>query len=64
INESPIRALIDTGSMGDFLSTTVADQLHVEKEELSTPLPLQLAVQGPRSKISNHSEMEVQAVTL
>ncbi len=53
INKSPICALINTESTGNFLSTTIADQLHVKKEELITPLPLQLAVQGSRSKINS-----------
>ncbi|KAJ3963622.1 hypothetical protein EV361DRAFT_985947, partial [Lentinula raphanica] len=52
VNGHPARALIDTGSLGDFISTTFADQLGIEKMELTKPLPLQLAVQGSRSKIN------------
>ena len=34
------------------MSTSLADQLHVNQEELDAPLGLQLAVQGSRSKIN------------
>nr|VWO95354.1 Uncharacterized protein [Ganoderma boninense] len=52
VNGKPVRALIDTGSMADFLSTTVMDQLGLRKEILAKPLPVQLAVHGSRSKIN------------
>jgi hypothetical protein len=54
VNGSPVRALVDSGSLGDLISTTVADQLRLKKTELTDPITLQLAVQGSRSKI-NHS---------
>ncbi len=38
--------------MGDFISSSVADQLGLKQIELAVPLPLQLAVQGLRSKIN------------
>ena len=38
--------------MADFISTTVVEQLKLKKEIYSNPLPLQLAVQGSRSKIN------------
>ncbi|KAE9386022.1 hypothetical protein BT96DRAFT_968398, partial [Gymnopus androsaceus JB14] len=44
IDGHPAKALIDSGSLGDFISNTL--------EELKTPLTLQLAVQGSRSKIN------------
>ncbi|KDQ25195.1 hypothetical protein PLEOSDRAFT_159848 [Pleurotus ostreatus PC15] len=46
INGHPVRALLDSGSLGDFLSTTVVEQLGLRKIELQTPIALQLAVQG------------------
>ncbi|CAA7257324.1 unnamed protein product [Cyclocybe aegerita] len=46
-----VRALVDSGSQGDFISTTLVDQLQLRKEELPDPLKLQLAVQGSRSVI-------------
>ncbi|KAE9383129.1 hypothetical protein BT96DRAFT_844508, partial [Gymnopus androsaceus JB14] len=52
LNGQPARALIDTGSLGDFVSSTFADQLGIRKIELTKPLPLQLAVQGSRSRIN------------
>jgi hypothetical protein len=48
INENPARALLDSGSLGDFMSTSLADQLKVKKTALEKPLTLQLAVQGSR----------------
>ncbi|KAG2742092.1 hypothetical protein P692DRAFT_20749485, partial [Suillus brevipes Sb2] len=52
INGRPARALIDTGSLADFMSTSLADQLRVKKIELEKPLTIQLAVQGSRSKVN------------
>ncbi|OSC99586.1 hypothetical protein PYCCODRAFT_1372853, partial [Trametes coccinea BRFM310] len=52
INGSPARALLDTGCMADFMSTTLVDQLKIQTEVLEKQLPVQLAVQGSRSKIS------------
>ncbi|KAG6855158.1 hypothetical protein H0H87_007467, partial [Tephrocybe sp. NHM501043] len=52
INGHPARALLDSGSVGDFMSTSLADQLKVQKITLEKLLPLQLAVQGSRSKVN------------
>ena len=52
INGHQIRALLDTGSMADFLSTTVVDQLDLQSERYAKPLPVQLTVHGSRSKIN------------
>ncbi|KAG6877222.1 hypothetical protein C0992_010584, partial [Termitomyces sp. T32_za158] len=52
INDQPACALVDTGSLGDFISTTLADQLRVMRIELAKPLTLHLAVQGSRSRIN------------
>jgi hypothetical protein len=52
INEQPVRALLDSGSLGDFMSTTLVDQLKLKRIILERPVPLQLAVQGSRSKIN------------
>ncbi|KAF7964564.1 hypothetical protein HWV62_5606, partial [Athelia sp. TMB] len=51
INGQPCCALLDSGSLSDFISTTLADQLKLELKELKKPLPLQLAVSGSRSKV-------------
>ena len=60
INRHPARALIDSGSLGDFMSTTLADQLKLTKEKLEVPLGLQLAVQGSRSKINARTKAKLQ----
>ena len=52
INGHTIRALLDTGSMADFLSTTVVDQLKLPKEVYQKPLSVQLVVHRSRSKIN------------
>ncbi|KAG6913321.1 hypothetical protein DXG01_007762, partial [Tephrocybe rancida] len=52
IDGHPVRALVDSGSLGDFMSSTIAEQLKVKKVELSSPVPVQLAVQGSRSKVN------------
>lgn len=52
INGQPTRALIDSGSLAEFMSTKLAHQLDVKPFELEKPLPVQLAVQGSRTKIN------------
>ena len=52
VNGLPVRALIDSGSLGDFISSTLVDQLKLKRTILDKPLGLQLAVQGSRSKIN------------
>lgn len=46
----PCHTLLDTGSMADFMSTTLVNQLGLKKEILAKPLPVQLVVHGPWSK--------------
>ena len=58
INGQPARALLDSGLLGDFMSSTIADQLKVKKDKLASPLGLQLAVQGSRSKINAGAVVE------
>ena len=50
-------ALLDSGLLGDFLSSTLADQLNVKRVKLNAPLTLQLAVQGSRSKINSGAKV-------
>ncbi|KAG2106852.1 hypothetical protein BD769DRAFT_1366511 [Suillus cothurnatus] len=52
INGRPARVLIDTGSLANFLSSTLADQLRVKRVTLEKPLTIQLAVQGSRSCVN------------
>ena len=52
INGHPAQALLDSGSLGNFMSTALADQLKVINIELKKLLPLQLAIQGSCSKVN------------
>ena len=60
INRQPARALMDSGLLGDFMSSTLADQLKVQRKILNTLLGLQLAVQGSHSKINTTTEARIQ----
>ena len=60
INGHPARALLDSGLLGDFLSSILADQLSVKRENLATPLSLQLAVQGSRSKVNAKASVKLE----
>ena len=51
INRHPACALVDCGSLGDFMLSTLVDQLKLSRRVLNDPVGLQLAVQGSRSKI-------------
>jgi len=61
INDQPARALLDSGSLGDFMSSTLADQLAMKRSILDAPLSLQLAVQGSRSKVNSAGTSDVTA---
>ncbi|KAI0354525.1 hypothetical protein OH77DRAFT_1405030, partial [Trametes cingulata] len=52
VNCHPARALLDSGSLADFMSARLAQQLAIKLLELEKPLPVQLAVQGSRAKIN------------
>lgn len=52
INGHPARAMLDSGSLSDFMSAKMAHQLGVHVFELEKPLPVHLAVQGSRAKIN------------
>ncbi|KAI0038291.1 hypothetical protein FA95DRAFT_1458214, partial [Auriscalpium vulgare] len=58
VDGKPVRALLDTGSMADFVSTTLVDQLKLRTEVLAKPLPVQLAVHGSRSKINRSATVQ------
>ena len=60
VNGHPARALLDSGSLGDFMSSTLADQLGIKKTALDVPLALQLAVQGSRSKVNSVTTVRLQ----
>jgi len=52
VNGKPARALIDSGSLSDFMSTSLADSLKLEQQALEKPITLQLAVSGSHTKIN------------
>ncbi|KZW01359.1 hypothetical protein EXIGLDRAFT_588389, partial [Exidia glandulosa HHB12029] len=52
INGQAVRAMVDTGSQGDFMSTRLADQLKLKREPLAKPIPVNLAVTGSRSMVN------------
>jgi hypothetical protein len=57
VNRHPAHALIDTGSLADFMSATLAEQLDVPHIKLAKPLTVQLAVQGSRSKVNYRTKV-------
>ena len=60
VNGKPARALLDSGSLGDFVSSTLVDQLAVKRETLDSPISLQLAVQGSRSKVNARATLKLE----
>ncbi|OCH85403.1 hypothetical protein OBBRIDRAFT_739934, partial [Obba rivulosa] len=59
INGYPARALLDSGSLADFMSSKLAHQLGIKTFELEKPLPVHLAVQGSRAKINVGCSAEI-----
>ena len=60
VDGQPARALIDTGSLADFMSLTLTEQLRVKRLPLEKPLTIQLAVQGSRSKVNFGTKVQFQ----
>ena len=60
INGNPVRMLVDSGSMADFISTTLVDQLKLPYDNLENPLSVQLAVRGSRGKINASTSVKMQ----
>lgn len=54
IEGHPVRALLDSGSLGDFVSSILVGQLRLRKRDLISPLNVQMAAQGSQSK-TNYS---------
>ncbi|KAI0070784.1 hypothetical protein K474DRAFT_1608059 [Panus rudis PR-1116 ss-1] len=52
INGHPVRALLDSGSLADFMSAKLAHQLQIQSFELVKPLLVHLAIQDSRAKIN------------
>ena len=51
LNGQPCQALLDSGSLSDFVSTTLVDQLRLRMDVLKSLLNLQPAVSGSHSKV-------------
>ena len=52
INGHQACTLVDSGSLGDFMESTLANQLQVCRTPLHTPLSVQLAAQGSHTKVN------------
>lgn len=64
VDEHPAQALLDLGSLGHFISSTLVDQLGLKQERLNSPLALQLAVQGSWSKVNSVTTVKLQYKTI
>ena len=60
INGELVRAIIDSGSLADFMSTKFADQIGIRKIALAKLLPIQLTVQGSRLKVNYCTNVRIQ----
>ncbi|KDQ09080.1 hypothetical protein BOTBODRAFT_643393, partial [Botryobasidium botryosum FD-172 SS1] len=54
------RALLDSGSLADFMSTTLADQLKVDLTQLSKPLSVKMAATGSRTKVNYSTDVRLE----
>src|SRR6202034_892579 len=59
IDGKPARALLDSGSLADFMSTTLVDQLKLTSKILAKPIAVQLAVSGSRTRVNRFVETEI-----
>ncbi|KZS89811.1 hypothetical protein SISNIDRAFT_416465, partial [Sistotremastrum niveocremeum HHB9708] len=60
VNGKRVRALIDSGSMADFMSTTLAEQLNVPQVPLEKPINIQLASRGSRTVVNYSTTVQLQ----
>ncbi|CUA74881.1 Transposon Ty3-G Gag-Pol polyprotein [Rhizoctonia solani] len=60
LNGAIIRALLDSGSQADILSTTIVDQLKIDRVALTKPLQLQLAISGSKSMVNYGAQANLQ----
>ncbi|KAJ8089345.1 hypothetical protein PM082_014593 [Marasmius tenuissimus] len=60
VNGCPTRALIDSGSTTDFISTRLVDQLKLQRTDLDKPLPIQMTVQGSVSRVYCSTKVDFQ----
>lgn len=56
INGKPMRTLLDSGSLSDFISTVAVDQLKLKASHLVKPIACQMAASGSRTMITSSVE--------
>ncbi|QRV84578.1 Transposon Ty3-I Gag-Pol polyprotein [Ceratobasidium sp. AG-Ba] len=59
VNGKSCRVLLDSGSLGNFISTTIVDQLRLKPEILAKPIGLNMAVSGSKSQIKHSVEVNI-----
>jgi hypothetical protein len=59
INGHECRALFDSGSLRDFMSTILAEQLKVKKVALELQITVQLAAQGSKTKVNYSTTVDL-----
>ena len=59
VNEKPARVLLDSGSLGDFISSTLVDQLNIKPQTLEKPIGLTMAVAGLHEAIKHSAEVNI-----
>lgn len=64
INGQSCRVLLDSGSLGDFISSTVVDQLKIKTEVLAKPIGLTMAVAGSRGSIKHSATVNLKYRTI
>jgi RNase H-like domain found in reverse transcriptase/Reverse transcriptase (RNA-dependent DNA polymerase)/gag-polyprotein putative aspartyl protease len=60
INGNTVRALVDTGSLSDFMSTVLVDQLKIKASHLAKPITCQMAASGSRTMITSSADAKFQ----
>ncbi|KAG8693769.1 hypothetical protein FRC08_008909 [Ceratobasidium sp. 394] len=59
IQGESVRALLDSGSQADLVSTTLVDQLRLNKTALAKPLQLQMVMSGSRGMLMYSVEARI-----
>ena len=60
INGHPAWELVDSSLLRDFMSSMLADQLHVEKDKFTMPVMVELAIQGPHPKLNYNAKVQIE----
>ncbi|KAF8604295.1 hypothetical protein BDV93DRAFT_441186, partial [Ceratobasidium sp. AG-I] len=59
VNGVSVCVLLDSGSLGDFISTTLVDQLKIQPQTLAKPIGLTMAVAGSSGAIKHSAEVNI-----